>query len=63
MINGTQTADGFIPYLNLHGIEMPVALLIHKDAPVTLLKMLARPERTPDGDLVFVAPGGERVTA
>lgn len=56
-ITGTHTSDGFIPYLNKHGIGMPVALEIHKDAPVSLLRMPQRPMRDVNGDLFYVAPG------
>jgi len=61
---GTETAEGFIRYLNKSGIDMPVALIVGKGWPVELLKRLAKPERDKvTGDLVYVAPGGGRVLA
>lgn len=60
MITGTQTADGFVPYLNHHsGVDMPVALWVNPSST----DYPQKPQRTSDGDLVFVAPGGGRVTA
>lgn len=59
-ITGTHTSDGFIPCLNKHGIDMPVALEIHKDSPLSLLKMPQRPMRDKLGDLLYVAPGSTR---
>jgi len=64
VIGGTETAEGFIPYMNKNGIDMPVALNVPKAASVNILKMLQFPERdAATGDLLYVAPGGRRVLA
>lgn len=60
-LGGTVTAEGFIPYKNIGGVDMPVAMNIPAKASATLFKMLQFPVRTGDGRFVYVAPGGGRV--
>lgn len=59
----TQTSAGQIPHLHKDGIDMPVALVLDKTWSPKWMCIPAEPERTPDGDLIYVAPGGRRVLA
>jgi len=49
----TNTTEGFIPGIVAFGIEMPV-----KTNPVKNDRIIPTPKRTPDGHLVYAAPGG-----
>lgn len=59
-IGGTMTAEGFIPYARIDGIDMPIALKIPHKAPIQLLKMYQYPQRI-DGRLLYVTPHGHLV--
>lgn len=57
---GTLTSEGWVPFLHLDGVDMPVALNIPEGALATHLSLPQAPLRVGEA-LVYVAPGGELV--
>ncbi len=57
---GTLTTEGWVPFLHLDGVDMPVALDIPEGALATHLSRPQAPLRIGEA-LVYVRPGGELV--
>ena len=58
MRHGTMTAEGYIPHIVRHGLELPVRLAVD---PLTM-SLPQMPARDLYGRLIYALPGGKSTT-